>query len=160
MKTILTIGGDTWTDLSSSPNDTQVWKITDEGYKQIEEGSKPTMIEDEHILDVALLEDEEVKTLFQTSTLDDHMHTFSIGRKEMHELASICNDIKHSLSCDVAFDSGVPCRVCRFELVELMISYLKIHGFLFTQKELIDFYKSKTIEERQTLLSNETKMDE
>ena len=52
MRTILTIGGDTWTDVSSSPNDTQVWKITDKGYKEVEEGLKPTMLDDEDIIDL------------------------------------------------------------------------------------------------------------
>ena len=75
MRTILTIGGDTWTDVSSSPNDTQVWKITDKGYKQVEEGSKPTMLDDEDIIDLVDFGDDQISSLFQTSTLDEHMQS-------------------------------------------------------------------------------------
>ena len=75
MRTILTIGGDTWTDISSSPNDTQVWKITDKGYKQVEEGLKLTMLDDEDIIDIVDLGDDEIIKIFQTSTLDEHMQS-------------------------------------------------------------------------------------
>ena len=73
MRTILTIGGDTWTDVSSSPNDTQVWKITDKGYKEVEEGLKPTMLDDEDIIDLVDFGDDQISSLFQTSTLDEHL---------------------------------------------------------------------------------------
>ena len=75
MKTILTIGGDTWTDVSSSPNDTQVWKITDKGYKEVEDGLKPTMLDDEDIIDLVDFGDDQISSLFQTSTLDEHMQS-------------------------------------------------------------------------------------
>jgi|TARA_B110000858_G_C17520664_1_gene344662 hypothetical protein len=75
MRTILTIGGDTWTDVSSSPNDTQVWKITDKGYKEVEEGLKPTMLDDEDIIDLVDFGDDQISSLFQTSTLDEHMQS-------------------------------------------------------------------------------------
>ena len=75
MRTILTIGGDTWTDVSSSPNDTQVWKITDKGYKEVEDGLKPTMLDDEDIIDLVDFGDDQISSLFQTSTLDEHMQS-------------------------------------------------------------------------------------
>ena len=75
MRTILTIGGDTWTDVSSSPNDTQVWKITDKGYKEVEEGLKPTMLDDEDIIDVTNIEVDEIHRIFQTNSLDEHMQS-------------------------------------------------------------------------------------
>ena len=75
MKTILTIGGDTWTDISSSPNDTQVWKITDKGYKEVEDGLKPTMLEDEDIIDLVDLGVDEIHRIFQTNSLDEHMQS-------------------------------------------------------------------------------------
>jgi len=78
MRTILTIGGDTWTDISSSPNDTQVWKITDKGYKQVEEGLKLTMLDDEDIIDIVDLGDDEIIKIFQTSTLDEHMQSTNV----------------------------------------------------------------------------------
>ena len=67
MRTILTIGGDTWTDISSSPNDTQVWKITDKGYKEVEEGLKPTMLDEDDIIDVTNIEVDEIHRIFQTN---------------------------------------------------------------------------------------------
>ena len=78
MKTILTIGGDTWTDISSSPNDTQVWKITDKGYKEVEDGLKPTMLDDEDIIDLVDLGVDEIHRIFQTNSLDNHMHSTNV----------------------------------------------------------------------------------
>tara|TARA_B100000787_G_scaffold47288_1_gene33976 strand:+ start:374 stop:628 length:255 start_codon:yes stop_codon:yes gene_type:complete len=75
MRTILTIGGDTWTDISSSPNDTQVWKITDKGYKEVEDGLKPTMLDDEDIIDLVDLGVDEIHRIFQTNSLDEHMQS-------------------------------------------------------------------------------------
>ena len=75
MRTILTIGGDTWTDVSSSPNDTQVWKITDKGYKEVEDGLKPTMLDDEDIIDLVDLGVDEIHRIFQTNSLDEHMQS-------------------------------------------------------------------------------------
>ena len=78
MRTILTIGGDTWTDISSSPNDTQVWKITDKGYKEVEDGLKPTMLDDEDIIDLVDLGVDEIHRIFQTNSLDEHMQSTNV----------------------------------------------------------------------------------
>ena len=46
--------------------------------------------------------------------------------KEINKLVELGVDIQKCLSCDIN-DTGLPCRTDRFEAVELMQKYLRIH---------------------------------
>ena len=46
--------------------------------------------------------------------------------KEINRLVELGADIQRCLSCDIN-DTGLPCRTDRFEAVDLMKKYLRIH---------------------------------
>ena len=53
--------------------------------------------------------------------------------KEINKLVELGADIQLCLSCDIN-DTGLPCRTDRFEAVELMQKYLKIHNVIAEEK--------------------------
>ena len=50
----------------------------------------------------------------------------TLNKREIKKLAKLGKGILASLSCDVN-GMGIPCRTDRFEAVDLMIKYLRIH---------------------------------
>jgi hypothetical protein len=50
----------------------------------------------------------------------------TLNNTEILELARLGNAIKLDLECDLN-ETGTPCRSCRFELIENMKQYLKLH---------------------------------
>ena len=54
------------------------------------------------------------------------MVSIGLSNKEIEKLEKLGDDIQKDLSCD-ANGIGIPCRTDRFEAVELMQKYLRIH---------------------------------
>ena len=52
-----------------------------------------------------------------------------LSKTEIKKLVKLGDKIKYQLTCDVN-DTGLPCRTCRLDAVELMVKYLKIHNVI------------------------------
>ena len=50
----------------------------------------------------------------------------TLTKKEQKQLVKLGKDIKKCLECNIN-NTGLPCRTDRFEAVDLMIKYLRIH---------------------------------
>jgi hypothetical protein len=50
----------------------------------------------------------------------------TLNNTEILELARLGKAIQMDLECDLN-ETGIPCRSCRFELIENMKQYLKLH---------------------------------
>ena len=62
------------------------------------------------------------------------MSECQLTKIEVKQLVKLGDKIRYQLTCDVN-DTGLPCRTCRLDAVELMIKYLKIHNVIGKDNE-------------------------
>jgi hypothetical protein len=56
-----------------------------------------------------------------------------LSKTEIKKLVKLGDKIRYQLTCDIN-DTGLPCRTCRLDAVELMVKYLKIHNIIVEEK--------------------------